>query len=283
MSQSLRRFCFRDKQWIFDGKTYILAIMNLTPDSFSDGDKHFQDPGFQVEKAARLLEDGADALDLGAESTRPGHTPITEEEEWERLGPMLKHVRSAYPTVPISVDTYKRATAERALTEGADMINDIWGLTRNAGMAGPIAAQGAGIILMYNTQEDPSLPVPIAAVQQFFADALKRTKDAGIMPDHLLVDPGVGFRLQGPSVWTILTHLGELSGLGAGILVGQSRKRFLGKATGIANPQDRDLATAVLSAFLSLNGTDVVRVHNPAATRQALQIAKQWRAAGGTD
>lgn len=283
MNPPLRRFYFRDKQWELNGKTHILAIMNITPDSFSDGSAANRDPGYQVEKAARLLEDGADALDLGAESTRPGHAPISAEEEWERLGPVLKRVRKVFPDVPISVDTYKRATANQALSEGADIINDIWGLTRDPGIAASVAAAGAGLILMYNTPEDPSLPVPMKFMRQFFVDALETAYGAGVSTDRVLIDPGIGFRLQGPSVWQVLTRLEQLSDLGCGILVGHSRKRFLGAAAHISDARDRDAATAVLSALVALNGADVVRVHNPAATRQAIQIAEQWRTAGGTN
>ncbi|MCL5116290.1 MAG: dihydropteroate synthase [Firmicutes bacterium] len=260
-------------------KTYVLGILNVTPDSFSDGSVQNIDPHYQVEKAARLLEEGADGLDLGAESTRPGHQAVSPEDEWERLGPVLRAVRKAFPTVPLSVDTQKAAIAYRALAEGADIINDIWGLSREPAMARAIMDHGAGCILMYNVEGNPAEPVSVAELRAFFTRQLEETS---IPPETVLIDPGIGFRVQGDSSWQALTHSHELSNLGAGILIGHSRKRFLGAAAGVVNPGERDLATAVLSALLAVDGVDVLRVHNPDATRQAVAVAQQWRRFHGT-
>jgi dihydropteroate synthase len=257
--------------------------MNITPDSFSDGGPLNRDPAYQVDRAATLLEDGADGLDLGAESTRPGHVPISAAEEWERLGPVLKAVRAAYPRVPLSVDTYKAEVARRALAEGADIINDIWGLSRDPAMGSVVAEFQAGLILMFNSPDDPTVPIDTAEVRTGLEHALTQATQAGIQPDHVVVDPGIGFRVQGDSIWTLLTHLGDLNGLGAGILIGHSRKRFLGAATGLTDPRARDLATAVLSAALATAGADVLRVHNPRWTHEALAIQERWRVFHGAD
>ncbi|MCY0879531.1 MAG: dihydropteroate synthase [Firmicutes bacterium] len=273
----MRVFRFRGKEWVFGGRPYVLAIMNITPDSFSDGGPQNHDPAYQIERAGRLLEEGADGLDLGAESTRPGHQPVEAEEEWNRLGPVLRAVRRAYPQVPLSVDTYKAEVARRALEEGADIINDIWGFSRDAAMAEIVARYRAGAVLMFNSEENPEEPVAPADVRTFLMNAVSRARDAGMAPDQVVVDPGVGFRVQGDSIGTILAHLDALSGLGAGILVGHSRKRFLGAATGIADPRERDVATAVLSGLLAEAGADILRVHNPKATRQALAVHEWWR------
>lgn len=281
MTEKRRVFKFRRGEWVFGEKTYILGIVNITPDSFSDGARSNCDPQFQVEHAGRLLAEGADALDLGAESTRPGYRPISAEEEWGRLGPVLKAVRQAYPDVPISVDTSKRAVAERSLDEGANIINDIWGLAKEPSIATVTAQAGAGLILMFNQDADPKTPIALPQMRGFFQKALAEVIRAGVESDHVLIDPGIGFRVQGAAIWQTLTHLPHLSHLGAGILIGHSRKRFVGAVADVSSPAKRDLATAVLSAFVALGGADVVRVHDAHATRQALAIAYRWRETSG--
>lgn len=278
-----RIFRFGRGQWTLHDRPYILGIMNLTPDSFSDGSPDSRDPGYQADKAQRLLEDGADGLDLGAESTRPGHAKVSVHEEWDRLQPILHRVRQECPGAVLSIDTQKAEIARRALAEGADIVNDIWGLSGDPDMAAVCGAADAGLIVMYNAHGDPSRPVGVDQMRTFFAGAIAKAATHGVSADRILVDPGVGFRLQGPSTWHGLTHLAAFLGLGAGVLVGHSRKRFLGAATGTRVPQQRDLETAVLSALVVLGGADVVRVHDPAATRRALLIAEQWRTAHGTD
>lgn len=275
-----RHFRFRSGAWPLGEKTYILAIINVTPDSFSDGRQQALDPAYQCERAGRLIEEGADGLDLGAESTRPGSTPISPGEEWSRLEPVLRAVRRAFPNTPISVDTYKASIAERALGEGADIINDIWGLTRSPDMASLVARSHAGYIGMFNGPPARQ-PITIGQVRTFFQGLLRQTFQAGLSHEAILIDPGVGFRLQGKDSWEVLTHLGLLSGIGSGIMVGHSRKRFIGHVTGVAEAQDRDLPTAVLSALMARDGVDVVRVHNALATRQALQIVQQWEGSRG--
>lgn len=280
----MRHFRFRRGTWTLGDKVYILAIMNVTPDSFSDGAPVNRDPGYQVEKAVRLVEEGADALDLGAESTRPGHTTITGEEEWARLGPVLKAVGRALPDIPLSIDTQKSWVAERALDAGADIVNDIWGFSHDATMPSVVARYGAGAVLMYNEDENPEAPVHGDALRTFFGQQVQVAQDAGISPGALLLDPGIGFRVQGEASWAILGALHQFQGIGSGILVGHSRKRFLGRVAGIPEAAQRDGATAALSALLAAEGhTDVLRVHNPARTREAILVAQQWRRFHGAD
>lgn len=278
-----RAFRYRQGRWQLGEKTYVLGILNLTPDSFSDGSRRYDDADFQVERVRELLADGADALDLGAESTRPGYQPIAWDEEWRRLAPTLRAVRQQFPQCPLSVDTSKVEVAERAIDEGADIINDVWGLSRDPALARAAARAGLGFIAMFNDPGDPAMPVSVQSMRQFFCRALTTALDQGLGGGQVLIDPGIGFRLQGDSIWEILTHLDDLAGLGAGILIGHSRKRFLGRVGAVDQPQDRDSLTAMVSLLAALNGADVVRVHNPRATRQALAIAHQWRKASGTD
>jgi dihydropteroate synthase len=150
-------------------------------------------------------------------------------------------------------------------------------------MGSVVAEFQAGLILMFNSPDDPTVPIDTAEVRTGLEHALTQATQAGIQPDHVVVDPGIGFRVQGDSIWTLLTHLGDLNGLGAGILIGHSRKRFLGAATGLTDPRARDLATAVLSAALATAGADVLRVHNPRWTHEALAIQERWRVFHGAD
>ncbi len=280
----MRCFRFRTGTWTLGNKVYILAIMNVTPDSFSDGSAVNQDPGYQVDKAMRLVEEGADALDLGAESTRPGHTAITAEEEWARLGPVLKAVRLALPDVPLSIDTQKSWVAERALDAGADIVNDIWGFSHDERMPALVARYGAGAVLMYNEDGDPESPINGERLQDFFRRQVQAAQRAGVSPEALLLDPGIGFRVQGEASWAILGDLHQFEGIGSGILVGHSRKRFLGRVAGIPEAAQRDGVTAALSTLLAAEGhTDVLRVHNPRTTREAILVAQQWRRFHGAD
>lgn len=276
-----RVFRFRHGEWAFGGRPYIFGILNITPDSFSDGTPDYTSPDRQVERAQLLLDDGADGLDIGAESTRPGYQPVSLDAEWERLVEPLLRIRRAFPEVPISVDTAKPLVAERALSLGVNVINDIWGLSASSDLARLAAEAGAGYIGMFNTHDDPRDPVDVGDIREWLERMVDRAEAVGLGRESILVDPGLGFRVQGYEIWRVMTQLQSLEGLGAGILVGHSRKRFLGAATGVAHPRDRDVSTAVLSGFLALAGADVLRVHHPGYTRQALLLAEHWRRAGG--
>jgi dihydropteroate synthase len=278
-----RIYRFRGGSWMLGQRTYMFGILNITPDSFSDGDSRHGDPAYQVERARELVVQGADGLDLGAESTRPGFVPISWEEEWQRLGPVLAAVKGAGLGVPISVDTTKYEVAERALDYGADIINDIWGFSREPRLANLAADAGAGAIVMFNRSGESDAMASLADMRQFFQQALTLAVERGLNPEGVLVDPGVGFAIQGDAIWHALTHLDAFSGLGAGILVGHSRKRFLGRLLDEPVPSQRDVGTAITAAMASLGGADVLRVHNPAIVRQGLAIAQQWRTARGQD
>lgn len=271
-----REFHFRRGTWSLGGeKVYLLAIMNVTPDSFSDGGAYNEDPVYQLEHATRVFEEGADGLDIGAESTRPGYVPITMDEEWRRLRPVLQALRARFPDRVISVDTQKSEIARRALEDGADIINDIWGFSQDPGMVEAIGAAGAGAIMMFN-QAFTENTVTVEEVKSFFRQKMGAASRYGISPSAILVDPGIGFRIQGESSWTMLHHLKDLADIGAGVLVGHSRKRFLGTVSGESRAAERDVATAMLSGFLATSGADVLRVHNPGFSRQAIHVARKW-------
>lgn len=268
----LKRFQFNDKEIQLGAKTYIMGILNVTPDSFSDGGRYL---GIDAARrqAAALIESGADFIDIGAESTRPGYQPVSSEEEWQRLGPVLQAVRQTFPAVAVSVDTQKAETAHRALESGADIINDVGGILGDPRMLDTVSSTRAGYIMMYN--REPVARVDMADMVAQLQRRLGTAYESGIDESRILVDPGLGFAYGLEENWRVLGQLEQLKGLGAGILLGPSRKRFLGTLTG-ADPDQRDFATASLASLAVGRGMDVVRVHEVAGVRQALLVADRW-------
>ncbi len=268
----LRRFQFNDKEIALGAKTYIMGILNVTPDSFSDGGRYLGVDA-ATRQAAVLIESGADFIDLGAESTRPGYQPVTTEEEWQRLGPVLKALRQIFPEIALSVDTQKAETAHRAVQSGADIINDVGGDLGDPRMLATLSSTRAGYVMMYN--REPRAPANMADMVSQFQRRLREAHEFGIAESRILVDPGLGFAYGLEDNWRVLGQLEQLKGLGAGMLVGPSRKRFLGTLTG-AGPDQRDFATASLASLAVGSGMDVVRVHEVAGVRQALLVADRW-------
>jgi dihydropteroate synthase len=262
--------------WTLGRKTYVMGIVNVTPDSFSDGGRYFSADDALVQAQA-LIADGADILDVGAESTRPQYVPITAEEEWARLEPVLAVLCRESP-VPISVDTRKAAVASRAVALGAAVINDISGLQDGA-MVDVLRSSRVGYVLTYHTET--SLPSGVAissrtVIRPWLISKLESLQAEGIAGDRILVDPGLGFSYPVESNWSVLQDVQALEGLGAGLLLGPSRKRFLGMIGGKLAEQ-RDPHTAWLAAALVSKGMDVVRVHNVGLVRQAVQVADKLR------
>lgn len=248
-------------------RAVIMGILNVTPDSFSDGG-NYTDIDRALQHVETMCLEGADIIDIGAESTRPGHVQISTEEEIRRLIPILTRIRQAFPHVPLSVDCYRAATAKAALEAGADMINDIWGLTYDPDMAPVIAAAKATVCIMHNR--------PNRNYTDFLPDVLADLKHmlglaeaAGIGRDRIVLDPGVGFAKDMQENLLIIQHLAELQRYGLPILLGTSRKGFLGKILNV-EATNRDIGTAVTSVYGYLQGARIFRVHNVAANRQAL-------------
>ncbi len=256
-------------------RTQIMGVLNVTPDSFSDGGCYV-DSGAVLSHVRRMVEEGADIIDIGAESTRPGYKPLPAREEWRRLEEPLRLIRDWRPDVCISVDTQKAWVADRALEAGADIINDIQGLSGDPDMLSVLAGSSAGLVMMFN-REVPwdGGQVDIAAIADFFAVHTERALNAGVRPERILVDPGLGFAYGGDDSWIVLQALETFAGFGAGLLVGPSRKRFLGAVTG-KGPADRDGATAAVCALAAAHRVDAVRVHNVGAVRDALAVADRW-------
>jgi len=248
-----------------------MGVLNVTPDSFSDGGL-YADIETAVVRAAEMIEEGVDIIDIGGESTRPAtfrdHSPLSAEEELRRVIPVIERVARAYPAVPISIDTYKGDVAQAALDAGASIVNDISGLAADPAMIPLIAARGVPAIVMHLPGEPRNIPDHIAYddVVGDIAAYLKRQTDqalaAGVPAENLIVDPGIGFGKDPDQNLTLIRRLRELTSLGFPILVGPSRKRFLGRATGATDPADRDHATTAAVAVCIVNGAAIIRVHN---------------------
>jgi len=258
----------------------VVGIVNVTPDSFSDGGR-FLDPTQAVHHASALIEAGADMLDLGAESTRPGRPEaVPADEEWARLGPVLEGVVREHPEVPLSVDTTKAETARRALGAGAWVINDVSGLRFDPAMAATCAEHKAGLVLMHSrgsltdmaSYDHATYGDLVLDVRRELAAAARRADAGGVSPERIVVDPGLGFAKTPEQNLQLLRELAALTVLGFPIMVGPSRKRFLGEVTG-RDVQGRDLATAAACVCAYLGGASLFRVHAVEPTREALTVA----------
>jgi dihydropteroate synthase len=264
--------------WDASGGTRIVAIVNVTPDSFTDGGR-FLAPEAAADHAVRLVAEGADALDVGAESTRPGHEPVDPEAEWCRLAPALARVRAAVD-VPVSVDTRHAAVARRALDAGAQAINDVSGLG-DPEMAALVGRTGSAVIVGHWRPRPPDRTWHAARVAADLAAARERLLRAGVAGERIALDPGLGFGKGAEDNWRIVAGLDTLVGLGSAVMVGASRKRFALAGAEGAGPAAADEIAGHLSLWCALRGTAMVRVHAPAPSRRALAIARALAAAEG--
>ncbi len=262
-----------ERELQFGDRTLIMGIINVTPDSFSDGGK-YMDPERAAERALELEAEGADIIDIGAESTRPGSERVSEAEELRRLIPVLKKLKGRL-SVPVSVDTTKAAVAAKALENGAELINDASTLTFDAELGKVVAAANAGLILnhMRGTPETwaklGTLAHPMKSVMEDLDAGISRARRAGIDRGRIIVDPGLGFGKRGEQNYELLARLGEMAGLDLPVLVGPSRKSFLGQR----ETADADRATAAAVTVAVLHGAHIVRVHDVAGIRAVLQTA----------
>ncbi len=237
---------------------YIMGILNVTPDSFSDGGL-YDSPDAALARAGAMIEEGADVIDIGGESTRPGYEPVSEEEEIARVVPVIRAVKAHFD-VPVSVDTYKSAVAEAALDAGADLVNDIWGFRRDPAMAAVTARYGAACCLMHNrrgTHYGDFLPEMLADLRQ----SAETARQAGVDPGKILLDPGIGFGKTVEQNLTAIRHVGELRVLGYPVLLGTSRKSVIGLTLDL--PVDERLeGTLATTVWAVLAGCSFVRVHD---------------------
>ncbi len=262
----------------FDRCPYVMGIVNVTPDSFSDGGKFF-DRKQAVDLALRLVEEGADILDVGGESTRPGSDPVSEEEEIRRVLPVIEAVVK-YTTAPVSIDTTKSGVAKAALDAGAAMVNDVSALRFDDKMGAVVAAAGVPLVVMHMRGIPKSMQAgPIeyrdlmGELRVFLEEAVKRAVDAGVGQEQIIVDPGIGFGKMPEHNLTILNRIGELRALGRPVLVGPSRKAFIGKILG-RDVNQRLHGTAAAVAAAVLGGAHILRVHDAGPMRDVVGVAQ---------
>ena len=260
-----------------------MGILNITPDSFADGGMHF-DADRAIEAGLRMVADGADIIDVGGESTRPGAEPLDEREEMRRVLPVIEAL-SARVGVPISIDTYKASVAREAIAAGATMVNDISGLLYDAALGRVTAEAGAAIVLMHTrgrSTEMYSLAEygnVAAEVTKELGDAIARARAAGIADESVIVDPGIGFAKKALHSVEVLAHLDTIAELGRPILSGPSRKSFLRSALGEREPAQREWGTAAAVAASVLLGAHIVRVHGVREMKDVVAVADLIRSA----
>jgi len=278
------------RTWTFGKRSYqlgkfplLMGIVNITPDSFSDGGQFYDsqkpDPAQAVEHAIKLVDEGADFLDLGAESTRPGAEPISLKEELARIVPVVERLVTQ-TEVPISIDTTKAEVARECLQAGAEIINDISGLTFDAQMPAVCKQFNAGVVCMHikgtpqTMQESPTYEDCVSEISNWLDARLASLKQVGIPNESIVIDPGIGFGKTAEHNLTILSSIQNIRNLGRPVLIGHSRKRFLGSILG-RNHDERLAGTIGVSIALAQQQTDILRIHDVAAISDAL---KSWQA-----
>jgi dihydropteroate synthase len=253
------------------GRTLVMGILNVTPDSFSDGGR-FSVPEAALAQARRMAAEGADILDIGGESTRPyGSVPVSADDEWARVGALISPVASL--GLPVSIDTMKASVAEKALVAGATIVNDVWGLQRDARMAHVVAYHGAGLILMHNrTAADPSIDI-FVDIETFFERSLEIADRAGIRREQIVLDPGIGFGKTPEQSFAVIARLDRLKKFNLPLLVGLSRKRFIASVS--PSEPDQRLGGSIAANLTAVRtGAAIVRVHDVAETVQAMRVVE---------
>lgn len=261
-------------------RTALMGIVNVTPDSFSDGGRYF-DPGKAISHGIDLAREGADIIDVGGESTRPGARPLSAREEIERILPVIRGLRRTAP-IPISIDTYKADVARAALAEGADMVNDISALRFDAAMAPLIAAEKVPVVLMHmqgapqTMQQRPRYQNVVQEVREFLQSRIDFALEAGVEVDRIIIDPGIGFGKELDHNLALLRGIPTLVSLGRPILVGPSRKTFIGKILEVG-PEERLEGSLAAAVAAVLAGANMIRTHDVKEARRAIRIADALR------
>ena len=258
------------KQFDTENNTYIMGILNVTPDSFSDGGK-YNTMDAALRHAEQMVREGADVLDVGGESTRPGHIQITDEEEIARVVPVIEALKARFDT-PVSVDTYKSAVAREAVKAGADLVNDIWGLKYDPGMAHVIAASGVACCLMHN-RDNTDYGQFIPEFLDDMRECIRLADAAGIARDKIILDPGVGFGKTYEMNLEIISRLEVLHELGFPVLLGTSRKSVIGLTLDLP-PAEREEGTLVTTVYGVQKGCAFVRVHDVEKNKRAVRMTR---------
>ena len=262
----------------FKDKPVIMGILNVTPDSFFDGGSYYPRER-AIDHALEMAEGGADIIDVGGESTRPGSEPTSLGEELDRVLPVIEGIRKR-SSIPLSIDTYKAAVARAAIASGADMVNDISSLSFDEGMAGVVAAAGVPVVMQHikgtprDMQKNPSYQDVTGEIKEFFVERIAYARSCGIDEDDIIIDPGIGFGKRLQDNLTIIRELGRLKELGRPLLIGTSMKAFIGRIMGTDVPAERAEGTLASVAISLWNGADMVRVHDVARTRKVVKFMK---------
>ena len=256
-------------------RTFVMGVLNITPDSFSDGGFFFE-PHQAIEHGLRMADEGADIIDVGGESSRPGSDPVPLDEELKRVIPVIETLASRLD-IPISVDTYKSQVAERAVEAGAQIINDISGLRFDPTMPSVAARYDTPLIIMHikgspkTMQQDPTYEDLMGEIIAYLREGIAKAEEAGVDPHQVIVDPGIGFGKRVHDNLVIINRLNELTILGRPLLIGTSRKSFIGAVLG-AEVHQRGIGTLASMAVSALKGTHIVRVHDVAPAKQTVDM-----------
>ncbi len=270
-----------NRKFYWDSNTIIMGVLNVTPDSFSDGGKFLQ-PEKALEQADHLVRCGAHIIDIGGESTRPFSKPVSASQELSRVLPVIKAVRKS-ASCPISIDTTKAEVAEAALEAGADMVNDISGLRMDERMADLVRERQVPVVIMHmkgtpsDMQKAPFYHDVVEEIDEFFQERLDFCLDKGITRGNIVLDPGIGFGKRFQDNLDIINGLERFTRHGLPVMAGPSRKAFLGEITGREHAGERDSATVGAAVACALNGASILRLHNVAAAADALKVADALR------
>jgi len=272
-------FRFGDKEVSLKDKFLIMGVLNVTPDSFSDGGDYFG-----VDKALKrveeMIEEGADIIDVGGESTRPFSDPVSLEEELNRVIPVIEVIKKEFPNVVLSIDTYKSKVAQEALDRGVEIVNDISGLDFDEKLIEVLEKSTCGIVEMHikgtpkNMQKDPHYDDVVSEINEKFGEILDKLKNVGVDEKRVVLDPGIGFGKRFEHNLEILNNIEAFKVWGRPILIGVSRKSFIGGILGIDNPKDRLFGTIASNVLAYVRGAHIFRVHDIKAHKEALQLAK---------
>ncbi|HEY8815134.1 MAG TPA: dihydropteroate synthase [Candidatus Dormibacteraeota bacterium] len=262
------------RRFEWGSRTYVMGIVNVTPDSFS-GDGLGEDLAGAVGQGVRMVHEGADFLDVGGESTRPGHVPISSADEISRTENVVRRL-ARDSGVPVSIDSYKLEVAEAAVAAGATILNDVWGLTRSPAIANLAARHACALIVMHNQKGTGYKGDLMAEIKRFLRESARLAAEAGIPRERVIIDPGIGFGKTADQNWVVMRRLGELKELGLPILIGTSRKSFIGKLLDLP-VGERVEGTAATVAAAVLRGADIVRVHDVEAMTRVARVADQMR------
>lgn len=268
----------------FSKRTYIMGILNVTPDSFSDGGLYFN-KNDGVEQALRMEEDGVDIIDIGGESTRPGAESVPIDEEIRRVIPVIEAIAKKVK-VPVSVDTYKSEVAELAIKAGASVVNDISGLRFDRRMPEVVARHGVAVVIMHikgtpkNMQQNPTYTALIPEIMDYLREGITIAREAGVAEDKIIIDPGIGFGKTVEHNLEIIRQLNEFTGLEKPVLFGPSRKSFIGKTLGDLPVTERLEGTSAAVAIGIFNGANIVRVHDVKEMVRVARIADAIKRAG---